>query len=209
MFDLYGLGEKVNFAKFDPFKCCREPANGYISDLVASLKEAHLTTPLSQYAKATKSIYTWIFLSKVVAVFNLTHGEIFRITPQDPIVGQYGRGPVDYSINIPASGTVVVITEVQREDYDTGIAQNMVQIESVTAGKKREIEDTDAGMEATDAEEPIERCFGIVTDVRSWIFLEHTRRDGKIKFKLSEQQYIVSQQLKGTKRCVFYLILTT
>ena len=121
-------------------------------------------------------------------------------------MGQYGRGPVDYSINIPASGTIVGITEVKREDILTGIAQNMVQIESVTGGKKRKaagIEDTDAGMEVTDAEESIERC---LTDARSWIFLEHTRRSGKIKFKLSEQ-YSVSHWLEGTTKCVFLFFL--
>ena len=42
----------------------------------------------------------------------------------------------------------------------------MVQIESVTAGKKRKAA-ADVGMEVTDAEKPIKRCFGIVTNARS------------------------------------------
>ena len=58
VFNLYGLGEKVDFTKFDPFKCCGEPANGYISDLLDGLKEAYLRTPLNQFTEATKSIYS-------------------------------------------------------------------------------------------------------------------------------------------------------
>lgn len=51
-----------------------------------------------------------------------------------------------------------------------GIAQNMVPIESITVkrGRKFSIDDVDTT--------PIERCFGMVTDVKSWRFLEHTQQ---------------------------------
>ena len=145
--ELYGLGDKV-----DQFQCCHEPANSCISDLIASLKEAYSTTPLTQYTEATKSIYTWIIVSKIVAVFNSTFDQpSFKTTPHDPIEGPYGKRPVDYSTKILATGTVVRITEVKREDIEAGIAQNMVQLESVMTGTKRkavemeDMEETDVG----------------------------------------------------------------
>ena len=83
VFELYGLGERLNFSRFDRFECRREPADSYISDLIASLKEAYLSTPFSQFTEATKSMYTWIFLCKSVAVFNSTSNQmIFNITLQ-------------------------------------------------------------------------------------------------------------------------------
>ena len=75
----------------------------------------------------------------------------------------------------------------------------MVQIESVTAGKKRKA----AGMGDTDVDpkpKPIERCFGIVTDAQSWMFLEHIRsRDGIIKFTIQEV-YLLCRTARENRR---------
>ena len=182
VFELYGLGERADLTLLDQFECCREPAQGCIPGLIDNLKEAYSSTPFGQSSEATKSIYTWVFLSKIVAVFNSKSDQKFRITPQDPIEGPYGKGPVDYSINIPASNTIMRITKIKREDILAGIAQNMVQIESVTAGRKRKADEMDLD---ADAKPRLIRCFGIVTDAKSWRFLEHSRIDGIIKFKLS------------------------
>ena len=37
------------------------------------------------------------------------------------------------------------------------------------------------------------RCFGIVTDAKTWRFLEHSRIDGIIKFKLSKEYFVLHQ----------------
>ena len=188
MFELYGLGERADLTLLDQFECCREPAQGCIPGLIDNLKEAYSSTPWTQHTEATNSIYTWVFLSKIVAVINSKSDQQFRITPQDPVMGPYGRGPVDYSINVPASNTIMRITKIKREDILTGIAQNMVQIESVTAGRKRKADEMDVDADAKP--KPI-RCFGIVTDAHSWMFLEHSRIGSIIKFKLSKEYMLL------------------
>ena len=197
VFELYGLGENPNLRLLPEFECCREPVQGCIPGLIDNLKEAYSSTPLIQHT--SKSIYTWVFLSKIVAVINSKSDQQFRITPQYPVMGPYGRGPVDYSINVPASGTIVGITEAKREDFQAGIAQNMVQIESVTAGKKRKADEMD-DVDADAKPKPI-RCFGIVTDAKTWVFLEHSRIDGIIKFKRS-REYTVLHQPEGFGKSV-------
>ena len=77
--ELYGFGETANIRLLPPFECCREPVEGCIPGLIDNLKEANSSTPFRQYSEATKSIYTWVFLSKIVAVFNSKSDQKFRI----------------------------------------------------------------------------------------------------------------------------------
>ena len=88
-----GLGKKADTMLLDEFECCCEPVQGCIPGLIDNLKEAYSSTPLDQNSEATKSIYTWVFLSKIVAVVNSKSDQQFIITPQDPVMGPYGRGP--------------------------------------------------------------------------------------------------------------------
>ena len=75
------------------------------------------------------------------------------------------------------------ITEVKREDIPAGAAQNMVQIESVTTEKQHRADLMDD------------------MNARSWLFLEHTRSDGIIKFKLSEEYYVPPQPRGNGSLC--------
>jgi hypothetical protein len=54
----------------------------------------------------------------------------FNLKPEANVLGRHGQGPVDYAIIAHPSGEIVVVTEVKREDFEQGIAQNAVQIES-------------------------------------------------------------------------------
>ena len=54
----------------------------------------------------------------------------FVIVPEQYIAGRNGKGPVDYVIEMEGGG-VVGVTEVKREDFNQGAAQNTVQTESV------------------------------------------------------------------------------
>ena len=52
------------------------------------------------------------------------------IQPQRQLYGIYGRGSVDYGFDLRTSGATGGVTEVRRDNFGNGIAQNMVQLEA-------------------------------------------------------------------------------
>ena len=49
---------------------------------------------------------------------------------QRQLYGIYGRGPVDYGFDLRTSRATGGVTEVKRDNFGHGIAQNMVQLEA-------------------------------------------------------------------------------
>ena len=98
--------------------------------------------------------------------------------PEEYITGTNGKRNVDYAIHKKGSG-IVGVTEVKREDFNQGVAQNVVQMESLISRRKRG---------AAELGETCFRSFGIVTDAEGWVFLECTHdENGKPIFKLSKK----------------------
>lgn len=107
--------------------------------------------------------------------------------PEYYLEGLNGRGPVDYAIE-QATSTVVGITEVTREDFDKGVAQNMVQLETTLDDRKHKAED----MSDAPTDSDLIKRFGIITDSQSWMFLECYHDTPQ--FRLSKEYNIVYGQ---------------
>ncbi|KAG0277111.1 hypothetical protein BGZ97_009958, partial [Linnemannia gamsii] len=95
-----------------------------------------------------------------------------------PLRGRHGHGKVDYAIEALAkdgSRHVLGVIEVKHKDYGKGLAQNLVQLESSLAVRKRERSCDDNGDEEReeDSSAPM-RAYGIVTDASFWFFVECT-----------------------------------
>ncbi|CAG8449696.1 744_t:CDS:2 [Gigaspora rosea] len=108
------------------------------------------------------------------------------------ITGPNGHGPVNFSIDLAKSSKTACVTEVKYKDFEKGVAQNAVQIESVLTNRKRKAE---AMKEAF-----VNKIFGIITDAKEWRFLECTYDDdGKHNFKLSKSIYVDYEEDIETK----------
>ncbi|KAF8446753.1 hypothetical protein BGX38DRAFT_1330734 [Terfezia claveryi] len=111
---------------------------------------------------------------------------IFIIKPQKQVTGVYGKGPVDYAIDL-SNGVTVGVTEVKREEnaITKGLAQNAVQIESALWESRKRKRDT-CDLDGTDNNEVPNYCFGIVTNAKEWFFLKCTFvNDVEIKVEIS------------------------
>ncbi|RHZ47953.1 hypothetical protein Glove_564g71 [Diversispora epigaea] len=106
--------------------------------------------------------------------------EKFKVKPQFNITGPNGCGPVDFAIELLQTLKIVGVTEVKHEDFDKGVAQNAVQIESALSNRKRKASEME--------EENLfrDKVIGIVTDAEKWYFLECSYdNQERPKFKLS------------------------
>lgn len=124
------------------------------------------TTDIDSLNGATRSEYVFSFL---VAAASLFKNDII-IRPQKQLKGRYGKGPVDFALETKASGGFLGVTQVSREDFRSGIAQNVVQLELSLSNRIRkhtEIADTSAPSAAE-----VSRVFGLVTDASVWYILE-------------------------------------
>jgi len=57
-----------------------------------------------------------------------TFRDDFKIWPEKLIEEINGRGPVNFTIEA-CNGQIVGMTEVKREDFKKGVAQNAIQLE--------------------------------------------------------------------------------
>lgn len=84
--------------------------------------------------EATRSIVASSFL---VAATRLFHEDLY-LEAQRELSGRRGRGPVDYSVRSVKDPTFTLgVTEVKKDDFNQGLAQNIVQLESALTAKKR------------------------------------------------------------------------
>ncbi|KAF9899929.1 hypothetical protein EC991_008132 [Linnemannia zychae] len=121
---------------------------------------------------ATCSAYICSFLTQAVLIFN---GEL-RLEPDRVLRGRHGHGKIDYTIEALANdGTrhVLGVTKVKDQDFRKGLAQNLVQLESVLTKRKRERGSDNNRDEEQEENNPVPmKAYGIVTDATSWIFVE-------------------------------------
>src|SRR5690606_21585297 len=110
-------------------------------------------------SESSHSAYVYSFLKAVVNDLKSTpesKGTRFTLRQEKEISGEYGEGPVDYAITTN-HGVVVGVTEVKKKDFEKGVAQNVVQMDSVLMGsRKRKADDIDGTDEAPT------RCMGIL-----------------------------------------------
>ncbi|KAF9902768.1 hypothetical protein BX616_001813 [Lobosporangium transversale] len=104
----------------------------------------------------------------MVGAMEFFKSEMF-LAQQHKICGKRGHGPVDFAIlERPHGSQILVITEVKKENYVQGLAQNMVQLDVAVQQKKRK---------RVEEDEEVPAClksYGIVTDAFKWTLIECT-----------------------------------
>ena len=170
--NLYGVGDPELIPEFDiQPKSLQDNEKTALKHVVQDCvfkKKAYLLG--SGASEATKS--------SVVDSFMV--GAIQSYTPQmylareHPMSGMRGNGPVDYAvIDRIHNSQVLGVTEVKKEDFLKGLAQNMVQLDVAVQQKKRKrMDELDEGS----GEKPPVRfkSYGIVTDSFKWSVVECT-----------------------------------
>ena len=129
---LYGLNNDSNatlnmFPKLECQLITGEAYNRELSNLMTTLEERIKIMPFDGTNEATKSIYVYLFLHATISIFGTS---AFTICPQKTIAGVSGNGIVDFAIDSTRTQRTVGVTEVKHEDFNKGIAQNAVQLES-------------------------------------------------------------------------------
>ncbi|KAF9560940.1 hypothetical protein EC968_005945 [Mortierella alpina] len=151
--------------------------------------------------EATRSIVVSSFL---VAVTRLFHEDLY-LEAQRELSGRRGHGPVDYSVHAVKDPTFTLgVTEVKKEDFNQGLAQNIVQLESALTAKKRKRET----YEVDGDEEPPRKLtsYGVVTDASEWLFVECTMdEDESVSYKVAElpEQLNFRKEWKEDAKTVF------
>ncbi|KAG0330642.1 hypothetical protein BG000_011618 [Podila horticola] len=132
--------------------------------------------------EATKSMVVGSFLVAATKLFE----EDLYLAAQRNLSGRRGNGPLDYSVHPRKTHSYTLgVTEVKKEDFRQGVAQNIVQLESALTAKKRKRGPSDVDGE----EEPpmVMKSYGIVTDASQWLFLECTmREDETVSYRMTE-----------------------
>lgn len=155
---LYGLSYDPGnpLSQFPLFDCKAEDIDDeLLSYVMDELNSRTLLTPVTQAPEAHQSIYVYCILHAIAKSF----GSAFTILAGRYIEGLGAKGRVDYSIE-SRDGKILGVSEVKRQDYMQGIAQNAMQIRSA-------LEYNNKGFD-------IGPRFGIATDADKWYFLEYT-----------------------------------
>ncbi|KAF9922253.1 hypothetical protein FBU30_007673 [Linnemannia zychae] len=150
--------------------------------LLVDVEEKLRVLRLDGANEATKSIVVSSFMVDATSLF---HENLF-LEAQRTLQGRRGHETVDFSVHSVRNDSLMLgVIEVKREDFNQGVAQNIVQLESALADKKRkrEVHDLDG------SEEPLKerKTYGFVTDGMGWIFVECTMgQDNKLSYRTSE-----------------------
>ncbi|KAF8924089.1 hypothetical protein BGZ47_004211 [Haplosporangium gracile] len=132
--------------------------------------------------EATKSVVVSSFL---VAVMRLFHEDLY-LEAQRELTGRRGHGPVDYSVHSVKDPTFTLsVTEVKKENFNQGLAQNLVQLELALTFNKRKRE----AYEVDGEEEPPRKLksYGVVTDASGWYFVECAiDEDERVSYRVAE-----------------------
>ncbi|KAF9287535.1 hypothetical protein BGZ68_001691 [Mortierella alpina] len=128
------------------------------------------------------------------------------LAAQRNLSGRRGNGEVDFSVHSRKNDNLTLgVTEVKREDFKQGVAQNIVQLESaLTTAKKRKRSPIDVD---GDEEEPMKtRSYGIVTDGEKWLFLECTlHEDESVTYRMSELDRSINYKTKWLDEAKYIL----
>ena len=182
--DLYGFPKSLDPDEAIPRFSCGyhsidndSAAKEIFEKLIDELENRIMTVPCSTSNEAAKSIYTLSFLARAASVFPRK----IKIYPQYRIEGEKGQGNVDFAIISTTSDLEIGVTEVKKDDFHRGIAQNVVQLDSaLDMRRKRRHQDDDGKI----------KIFGIVTDAIRWFFLLCSEGEEGPKFQISKSYCI-------------------
>ena len=158
---LYGLSyDPTNpLSQFPEFQCEEEHVDDeLLSYLMQELNSRTALTPIAKAPEAHNSIYVYCILHAIAKFSSLN----FLVLAERYVEGYKAKGKVDYSVEL-SEGGILGVTEVKRDDYTLGIAQNAMQIRSAleyNLKHKRGINQRS--------------YFGIATNAHRWYFLQYT-----------------------------------
>ncbi|KAF9418853.1 hypothetical protein BGZ76_004324 [Entomortierella beljakovae] len=104
------------------------------NNVLTEVKSRTRTLHLMGSNEAARSLVVSSFLIGVTSLFE----EDLYLAAQKNLSGRRGNGPVEYSVHSRKSmDCCVSVTEVKKENFKQGVAQNIVQLESALTAKKR------------------------------------------------------------------------
>ncbi|KAF7730262.1 hypothetical protein EC973_002505 [Apophysomyces ossiformis] len=193
--DKYGITDAArpsigNFIPFDgiqsdPLQTPLHQTN--LQELIQEVRTRRLGLNMNDPTEATQSIFVASFLLKATTIF---HEELY-LAAEKYLSGRLGNGPVDYSVHSRQTNDYVLgVTEVKKEDFNQGVAQNVVQLESaLTQRKRKRTRDDDDGGENETC--PV-KSYRIVTDSKEWIFIECTMdEDESVFYRVSRLPEVI------------------
>ncbi|CAG8602839.1 10257_t:CDS:2 [Ambispora leptoticha] len=139
------------------------------------------------------------FMNSAVTHVRSEENEL-QLKAEEWLSGSRGYGPVVYSVNL--GEIVVLVEEAKKENFEKGVAQNIVQMHSAieALNRKRKIDETES------ENVPI-IMYGIVTNAIEWYFL---RWAGSLKDAIIEFSGPCTcdfyDNLKNAKNIVGYII---
>ncbi|KAF8436683.1 hypothetical protein BGX38DRAFT_62522 [Terfezia claveryi] len=119
---LYGINsENPSLNGFPHYECSRISINnnGLLTALVETLVGFLETTSLDDSGETAKSFYVHSFLNAALRDF-MPSKSMFSIGPECKIEGYYGRGPVDYTIEMKGTGGVVGVKGLRKTTSKRG-----------------------------------------------------------------------------------------
>ncbi|RIB21300.1 hypothetical protein C2G38_1112978 [Gigaspora rosea] len=170
--ELLGLAPGID--EFPTFKCgidkldsekAKELTTHLCKDLRLRYKAIHGET------EATRSEYVSPFLVTATSLFD----GLVKLYPQLYVEGKYGRGPLDFCLKL--LGVIISVVKVKKEDFDQGMAQNVIQLHSsLETNRKRKHDEIESDF--------ADKAYGIVTDGRAWYFVEFIMDGDKPKISV-------------------------
>jgi hypothetical protein len=160
--------------------------------------ERSVLPPLNVSKEAVASEYVSAVMTAVCLYLLSDHG--ITKTPQQDLSGTYGRGPIDFVLEV--SEIMVCVTEVKRYgNFEQGLAQNIAQLDAAlsqakkTRKRKREAESEDPALPAF--------SIGIVSDAVCWRVLQMSAQpDGDTLVRMAELPSLPLNEACDMPACV-------
>jgi hypothetical protein len=125
-----------------------------VKHAIATIVRLKTLVPIVGGCEATRRLY----IDPILCAAGLLVGDI-NMTVEKTIEDAQFHGDVDYLFSF--RNTVICVTEGKKDQLDHGIAQNIAQLSSIRANRKRKIDEISAPA-----------TFGIVTTFIEWVFIK-------------------------------------
>jgi len=136
--------------------------------------------------EATRSEYVSPFLVTAVSLLD----GLVKLYPQLYIEGKYGRGRLDFCLRL--LGAIIGVVEVKKENFDQGMAQNVIQLHSsLETNRKRKHDEIESDF--------ADKAYGIVTDGRTWYFIEFITHSDRPKISIHSETPTILDLAEGSE----------
>ncbi|KAG0049088.1 hypothetical protein BGZ89_004342, partial [Linnemannia elongata] len=156
------------------------------------LKEVGLRVGVLRLLGANEATRSMVVASFLLAATKLFEEDLYLASQRD-LSGRRGNGAVDFSVHPRKTHSCTLgVTEVKKENFPQGVAQNIVQLEAALTTKKRK-----RGTYEIDGEEDSLKSYGIVTDASQWLLLECTLHgDETVTYRMKSLERTVNYEGK-------------